>query len=210
MTEPIHAKRTRELYAGRDERQPLAEGDTRALSDGDLERATASLRSKVSKPVNYPGRAQDEADLATLEKEGARRDVEERTQARAGVAICKRPADLPVIGGVADHWWLRTSTKEMGMGNNDGSVPGNAPPSAWETRIVDHSTDHPVSCDPVPNVDESCVNKELQEGKSTGKWLPPFNDCHTVVNDILDTCRKPEPQNDQPGADAGAPIAGAH
>jgi hypothetical protein len=209
MTEPIHAKRTRDLYADRHEPKPIAEGGARALSDGDLERATASLRSQVSKPVNYPGRAQDEADLATLENEGARRDVEALTQARAGVAICKRPANLPVIGPYVEHWWIRTSTKEMGMGNNDGSLPGNEPPNDRNTKLVDHNIDHPLRCDPVADVDEACVNRELQEGKPTGKWTPVVNDCHTVVNDVLDKCRKVETQSNKSGADAGAPIAGA-
>jgi hypothetical protein len=31
--------------------------------------------------------------------------------------------------------------------------------------------------------------------------FPPFNDCHTVVRDILDDCRQPPPSP----ADAGAP-----
>jgi hypothetical protein len=211
MTEPIYSKRVSDPYATRRARTPVSDAEVHALSDGDLDRKTADLRIKVAKPLNYAERAQDECDLATFEKEGARRDQESRAQTDAGVAICKRPADLPVIRMFADHWWLRTSTKEVGMGNNDGTVPGNAPPRAWDTRMVDHRADHAERCDPVPNVDEACVNRELQEGKPTGKWLPPFNDCHTVVNDVLDACRVPltpaTPSN--PGADAGAPIAGA-
>jgi hypothetical protein len=36
---------------------------------------------------------------------------------------------------------------------------------------------------------EACVDRELEVGKSTGIWVPGLNDCHTVVNDILDKCR---------------------
>jgi len=39
------------------------------------------------------------------------------------VEICSRPADLPFPLNLFDHWWIKTSTVEAGMGPMNGQVP---------------------------------------------------------------------------------------
>jgi hypothetical protein len=41
----------------------------------------------------------------------------------------------------------------------------------------------------IPNVDESCVNRELEVGASTGRWTPS-NQRNSYVKGILWKCRK--------------------
>jgi hypothetical protein len=39
------------------------------------------------------------------------------------VQICSRPADLSFPLNQVDHWWVKTSTIEAGMGPMNGQVP---------------------------------------------------------------------------------------
>jgi len=53
------------------------------------------------------------------------------SELQAQVELCKRAADLPLVGQLgAKHHWLRTSNKEVGMGQNPAQIPGHgeAPP----------------------------------------------------------------------------------
>lgn len=52
-----------------------------------------------------------------------------------------------------------------------------------------HTSDTPVRCDVQPQADEECVNRELELGKDPGRWWP-WNQCHTVVDYILERCEK--------------------
>lgn len=72
-----------------------------------------------------------------------------------------------------------------------GNVPGHGEslPETWATQLVDHSREPKTNCEPVDTVvDEDCVDRELQLGKTTGNWTPGLNDCHSVVKRIIDKC----------------------
>lgn len=51
------------------------------------------------------------------------------------------------------------------------------------------SLESPEPSSVMQNRDEACVNRELELGKDTGRWWP-WNQCHTVVDDILERCEK--------------------
>jgi hypothetical protein len=136
--------------------------------------------------------------------------MSEPPQARRGVEVCERPVEgaeaLSDATGI-QHWFLRTTRREGGMGERGQGVPGQGGksfPLGIDTTINDHAgqgVKPNATCYPVPDVDEDCVDRHLEPGRGTGAWVPPFNDCHTVVRDILDDCRQPPPSP----ADAGAP-----
>ncbi len=114
------------------------------------------------------------------------------------VERCKRPAQI--LGGIVDHHWLKTDTKEAGQGPAGGGVPGGEKPTRLfpDTEITDHSnppeSEQPgASCEEIKCIDEDCVNNELEIGKSLGKWNPGANDCQVTVSWILAKCsKKPE------------------
>ena len=87
------------------------------------------------------------------------------------------------------HCFIRTYSKEAGMGPaNNGPLP--AWPLGIPTSINNHNGQSINSiCEEVKDVDESCVNRELAIGKSTGDWSPS-NNCNTVANNILNKCKK--------------------
>ena len=105
------------------------------------------------------------------------------------VLLCRAPAD--VAYGVVDHHWIKTDTKEAGMGPADGGVPGNESNSPYttETSINDHTgqstTRAGVQCEKVENVDEQKVNEQLELGKDTGQFSA-WNNCQTLAREILD------------------------
>lgn len=126
---------------------------------------------------------------------------------QAQVELCKRAADLPLIGQLgAKHHWLRTPNKEVGMGQTPGQIPGHgeAPPVGRATQWIDHSKEKDKECVVVPDVDANCVERETELGKETGEWVPFLNDCHTKTQEVLDKCStKPRPT---PGPDFGDPT----
>lgn len=113
------------------------------------------------------------------------------SELQAQVELCKRAADLPLIGQLgAKHHWLRTPNKEVGMGQNPGQIPGHgeAPPVGRSTQWIDHSKEKEKECVVVPDVDAACVERETEFGKATGDWVPLVNDCHTKTQEVLDKC----------------------
>lgn len=85
------------------------------------------------------------------------------------------------------HCWLKTDAKIAGMGPaQEGPLP--AWPFGIDTKITDHSGEITESCIEIHDIDESCVNQELQIGKSTGKW-GVGNNCNTFVENIINVCR---------------------
>ena len=162
-----------------------------------LDHQANALRNRLGRRVDYGERGRDLLELKNVEGELTRRLAAERSAngpKQADVKICKRVADLPgnsVVG--AQHWWLKTPTKEMGMGEADGRVPGHGEsgPSKLGTRMVDHSAEPKTNCQPVAKpVDADCVDRELELGRDTGPWIPGVNDCHTVVERIVDKCHQ--------------------
>jgi RHS repeat-associated protein len=128
---------------------------------------------------------------------------------------CSRKAIVNVLGfnlnGLTGfkHHWIKTDTKEAGLGPAGGGIPGvpgqpgaqgTSSDSIGEpTTVNDHSgaSDAPgAECEEVKDVDEDCVNKHLQIGSYEGPFgIPPTNNCQTFAGDILDACStKPKPK----------------
>ena len=121
--------------------------------------------------------------------------------ARGGVEVCRNATDIiPGLG--AEHHWIRTTELEAGMAA-DPVVTGGT----LENVVVgDHTGagDQPgSSCDPVDNVDEECVNQNLQMNKSTstgykyGMFLGVYGigkngTCQTFVEKVLSACSNGE------------------
>jgi RHS repeat-associated protein len=120
------------------------------------------------------------------------------------VQLCRTVADIGWWNKYflkVEHWWIKTSTMEAGLGPAGGGVPGEGGSDypLVETTINPHPgrSQLPGSiCSPFENVDEECVNRELTRGGSRGRWTPS-NQCQTVAMDILTSCRtgSPRPQN---------------
>ncbi len=103
------------------------------------------------------------------------------------VSLCSAPADIAY--GAVDHHWIKTDTKEAGMGPANGGVPGNESDSPYTTTTInDHTGRSEASgaqCEVVENVDEQKVNELLEIGKDTGRFSP-WNNCQTLAQEILD------------------------
>ncbi|MFC1747793.1 DUF4157 domain-containing protein [Pseudomonadota bacterium] len=83
-----------------------------------------------------------------------------------------------------EHCWIRTATKEAGMGpEDDGPLPAN--PIGIDTKITDH-TGETGTCREF-DADEACVNERLVIGQSTGSW-GPLNNCNTFAHQVLMGC----------------------
>jgi RHS repeat-associated protein len=105
------------------------------------------------------------------------------------VWVCLDPAFNGKLPGI-DHYWLKTDTQEAGMGTAAaGANAGNqydSPVSPVET--VDHtgrSNGPNAQCIQVPDADEATVNKLIKPGRPLGYFVPPFNYCHSFVNNVL-------------------------
>lgn len=172
----------------------LVSQDLSVMPEAVLDRQAVALRAKL-REASYPDREHDAAELVAVEKELGKRNTARTDAAReahGGVKLCKRTADLPgsSIHG-AQHWWLRTTTKEAGMGPSTGNVPGHGElvPETFDTKMIDHSKEPKTDCTPIV-ADEDCVDRELQLDERTGTWIPGINDCHTVVKKIIAKCRE--------------------
>jgi hypothetical protein len=100
-----------------------------------------------------------------------------------------RPADI--AAGLVNHCWLKTDTTEAGMNEQTSCSRAGNDASGWPFQPVvvsDHSCDKPTIVTPLPNVNESCVNSELQLGKPLGRFVPPFNSCQTFTQDVIQKC----------------------
>lgn len=118
------------------------------------------------------------------------------------------------------HHWIKTDTKEVGLGPAGGGVPGvPGQPGAQGTSIDfpgepttlnDHSGASALpgaECEEISDVDESCVNKLLEIGSYKGPF-GPIN-CQNVATDILKTCStKPKPKTPKFLNPAGPSIYG--
>lgn len=113
---------------------------------------------------------------------------------------CRRRADLPLNVFNLEHWWIKTDTKEVGLGIWGGGVPGQnqaGEPSGYPgvpTSMNDHtgqSLAPNAVCEEVPDEDENCVNKELNTiGSYEGPFMiPPWNNCQVKVTNILNKCK---------------------
>ena len=118
---------------------------------------------------------------------------------------CCTVADIP--GNVLNfkHCWLKTDTREAGLGNLDvGQPAGQAVPNnecagdgpVVQTQVVDHtgqSVKRPGTiCTEIPDVDEQCVNDAIFTdrrgyGVTQGSWTP-WNQCNTFASGVLRKC----------------------
>lgn len=92
----------------------------------------------------------------------------------------------------ARHCWLKTRSKEAGLGPAGGGAPEaeTSPCYCVQTRINSHDGQwqgQGVQCVDLVGCDEDCVNKELDVGKDKGTF-GPCNNCNTLVEDILRKC----------------------
>lgn len=115
------------------------------------------------------------------------------------VMLCRRPADLPLNSLFGfQHHWIKTNSIEAGLGPARGNVPGDGNsdlPFITDTRLVPHNGRSAIpgsSCRPITQVDETCVNRELADSSSKGRFLlTPLNQCQWVAYEILQKCHVP-------------------
>ena len=111
------------------------------------------------------------------------------------VQLCRAPALIG--GGYVDHFWIKTDTKEAGMGG-EAANPGDQYESLYvtEVEITDHTgqseTREGASCRVVPNTDEEKVNELLEIGEPLGKFSL-FNNCGRFAVNVLNQSRITQP-----------------
>ena len=166
-----------------------------------LERNYASLRKEVE--ANPQAATAEKLDLlARMEKEMATRDesgppLAPVTKPPNKVELCERHANIPIVEYTPlKHWWLRTNDTELGQGPQGGGMPGvPGQPSGYPlvpTTLNDHTglgDSSTSACIELHDVDPDCVEAEMVEGAAKGRWFPGLNDCHGVVEDIVEDCR---------------------
>lgn len=109
------------------------------------------------------------------------------------VLLCRRVAELPLADSLGlEHWWLMTADREAGMGACGEGVPGNRfdSPYLTETCLNDHGGQHErpdVQCHPLHDVDASCIDRYLEEGRPLGAWSAT-NQCQSFVEDLVEAC----------------------
>ncbi len=93
------------------------------------------------------------------------------------------------------------------MGHEGGGVPGHGGVDLPFVRTTVNA--HPgesqrsdASCEPVAGIDEDCVDRALEPGTYTGRWVPGTNDCQMFVVRTLQACTT------EGVADESEPIGG--
>lgn len=110
----------------------------------------------------------------------------------AVVFDCSRKAQI--MGGAVNHHWLKTDTKNAGMGSgNDGLIGDHfEAPYATHVFVIDHSNQTAEKCKEIKDIDEDCVNEQLDIGKPLGRFNL-INNCQTFVSGILKECKTNKP-----------------
>ena len=85
------------------------------------------------------------------------------------------------------HRWLKTDTKQAGMGPADNGPLPSSPCCGTKTAIVDESKETGATCYDIPKADEDCVNDELAIGKPLGDW-GANNNCNTFAGQVIKKC----------------------
>lgn len=105
------------------------------------------------------------------------------------VQRCRAPAQI--LGGWVDHHWIKTDTKEAGMGG-DVPQPGDQSevPYLTDVSVKDHAGDSKTrpgtKCETVEGADEKIVNDLLEIGKPLGKFSA-WNNCQTFADQVLES-----------------------
>lgn len=112
------------------------------------------------------------------------------------VFLCSQPA-FGIPSNPIHHHWIKTDSREAGMGGIRGNVPGNDSGDMPGDRVA--VTDHSgrskqarASCKKVDNVDEDKVNEQLKLGRALGRW-GPTNQCQSFARGVLNNARKTPP-----------------
>ena len=106
---------------------------------------------------------------------------------------CRNTQVGPIIDRIARfvgarHCFIKTDTMEAGMGP-EGGGPLPAFPLGMRTSINNHSGQNAgADCQEISDVDEACVNRELQY-RYTGEWRLN-NNCNTLAASIIRKCKK--------------------
>jgi hypothetical protein len=191
------------------------------MGDGNASSATSGAPqfSSTVPPAAQPMQQQPSQSQPSAAQENAAEALPPGEYAPNQVELCKAPAEIPVVQQMGlSHWWLRTPDFEAGMGPRGGGVPGAADQdnayTPWTTINDHHGRGQRAiaECHPASQVgwgdprweheDRACLDAEFAVGRGTGLWVPPFNDCHSVVKDALDLCRT---KGDLPSG--GVPMA---
>ena len=117
-----------------------------------------------------------------------------------GVYLCKRPAQIAM--GLVNHHWIYTKNLEVGLGNCDGTTPGNQSdlPYIAETCVNDHGNEpHGADtiCTKIEGVEESCIRSRAIIGAPNGRWTL-LNQCQSWSASILEECRTASPTRPVP------------
>ena len=125
----------------------------------------------------------------------------------SGVEICEDIARIPFNDVFKfKHRWLRTKSKEAGLGQEGGGVPGegefvtaNNSPYWTQTEVVDHTGrgNLPGSTCRRAALQSDCVNKMLSIGHKHGTFSAT-NNCQSFVFGVIAACPAPSsvPQPD--------------
>lgn len=109
---------------------------------------------------------------------------------RAGVVDVKGGKTAASLG--IYHYWIKTDTKEAGLGNEDG-VPGengqqNVDCIFSKTYIQDHTGRAFLFEQKMENVVEDCVNAYLIIYSRVGNWIPIMSDCKSFATGVIKNC----------------------
>lgn len=118
------------------------------------------------------------------------------------VYLCGEPAFGLPIG--PEHRWIRTSTKEAGMGppNRSGASVGNDSNDRYGDPVIilnheGRSADSPrARCQEVKGVDEAKVDDQLELGDPLGNWTYD-NQCRTFTTRVLWNARTGDTSQDE-------------
>lgn len=124
------------------------------------------------------------------------------------VQVCCRKAEI--LSGLVSHCWIKTDTVSAGMASSPrcrASVGDNYEwPWITPTFISDHSCEAGI-CRDLPehwNIDEDCVNRNLNIGEALGGFDPFVNNCQQFTQRVLKKCSRPTWPSAPPQADSGA------
>lgn len=111
--------------------------------------------------------------------------------ASAKVEICHRKAQIAF--GLVNHFWLKTDTKNAGMGSgkSHGQIGDQFEGPGTKVYVIDHSNQIAEVCEETTNHVEECINEELEDGKFLGRFSP-LNNCQTYVKSVLRKCETKE------------------
>ncbi len=105
------------------------------------------------------------------------------------VEDCHRRAQI--LHGLVEHHWIKTDTKIAGMGSGqitDKQIGDKfEAPYATLVFIIDHSNQVAETCKEILNIDEDCVNAELDFGKPLGHFSL-INNCQSFVSNVFRRC----------------------